>query len=131
MSETIVIAELSKGKMSQTTNELVTAANKLGTNCTIIVPCSDSSVANDATKISGAKKVIAAKSDVFANYDAAAWAEAIDTVAPSGIIITSASAQSKDLAARIAARRSISVVQDVISIDGTTLSTPINDLSAV
>ena len=42
-------------------------------------------------------------SDVFANYDAAAWAEAIDTVAPSGIIITSASAQSKDLAARIAA----------------------------
>ena len=131
MSETIVIAELSKGKMSQTTNELVTAANKLGTNCTIIVPCSDSSIANDATKISGATKVIAAKSDVFANYDAAAWAEAIDTVAPSGIIITSASAQSKDLAARIAARRSISVVQDVISIDGTTLSTPIYSGKAI
>ena len=125
MSETIVIAELSKGKMSHTTNELVTAANKLGTSCTVIVPCLDSSVATEASKISGVTKVIAAKSDVFASYDAAAWAEAIDTVAPSGTMITSASAQSKDLAARIAARRSISVVQDVLSIDGTTLPTPI------
>tara|TARA_B100000927_G_scaffold74988_1_gene59759 strand:+ start:3524 stop:4456 length:933 start_codon:yes stop_codon:yes gene_type:complete len=125
MSDTIVIAELSKGKISQTTNELVTAANQLGSSCTIVVPCADSSVANDATNISGVAKVIAAKSDVFSNYDAAAWAEAIDAVAPSGIIVTSASAQSKDLAARIAARRSISVIQDVISIDGTTLSTPI------
>ena len=125
MSDTIVIAELSKGKISQTTNELVTAANQLGSSCTIVVPCADSSVANDATNISGVTKVIAAKSDVFSNYDAAAWAEAIDAVAPSGIIVTSASAQSKDLAARIAARRSISVIQDVISIDGTTLSTPI------
>ena len=125
MSDTIVIAELSKGKISQTTNELVTAANQLGSSCTIVVPCADSSVANDATNISGVAKVIAAKSDIFSNYDAAAWAEAIDAVAPSGIIVTSASAQSKDLAARIAARRSISVIQDVISIDGTTLSTPI------
>ena len=107
MSDTIVIAELSKGKISQTTNELVTAANQLGSSCTIVVPCADSSVANDATNISGVAKVIAAKSDVFSNYDAAAWAEAIDAVAPSGIIVTSASAQSKDLAARIAARRSI------------------------
>ena len=131
MSDTIVIAELSKGKVSPTTNELVTAANELGSNPTVIVPCSDSSVANDASNISGLTKVIAAKSDVFANYDAAAWAEAIDSVAPAGIVITSASAQSKDLAARIAARRSISVVQDVIAINGTTLSTPIYSGKAI
>ena len=131
MSDTIVIAELSKGKVSPTTNELVTAANELGSNPTVIVPCSDSSVANDASNISGVTKVIAAKSDVFANYDAAAWAEAIDSVAPAGIVITSASAQSKDLAARIAARRSISVVQDVIAINGTTLSTPIYSGKAI
>ena len=35
MSDTIVIAELSKGKISQTTNELVTAAKQLGSSCTI------------------------------------------------------------------------------------------------
>ena len=131
MTETVVIAELSKGKISSTTNELVTAASKLGSNCTIVVPCTESSVANEATNIAGASKVIAAKSDVFANYDASAWAEAIDTVAPSGIIITSASAQSKDLAARLAARRSISVIQDVIEIEGTTLSTPIYSGKAI
>ena len=131
MTETVVIAELSKGKVSSTTNELVTAASKLGSNCTIVVPCTESSVANEASNIAGASKVIAAKSDVFANYDASAWAEAIDAVAPSGIIITSASAQSKDLAARLAARRSISVIQDVIEIEGTTLSTPIYSGKAI
>ena len=131
MTETVVIAELSKGKISSTTNELVTAASKLGSNCTIVVPCTESTVANEASNITGASKVIAAKSPVFANYDAAAWAEAIDAVAPSGIIITSASAQSKDLAARLAARRSISVIQDVIEIEGTTLSTPIYSGKAI
>ena len=131
MTETVVIAELSKGKISSTTNELVTAASKLGSNCTIVVPCTESTVANEASNITGASKVIAAKSPVFANYDAAAWAEAIDAVAPSGIIITSASAQSKDLAARLAARRSMSVIQDVIEIEGTTLSTPIYSGKAI
>ena len=41
------------------------------------------------------------------------------------MIITSASPQSKDLAARLAARRKISVVQDVVSIEGGKLSSPI------
>lgn len=127
MSETIVIAELSKGKISHTTNELVTAAKHLGPNCTLIVPCKDTDIANDASSISGVSKIIAAKSGIFSNYDAAAWAEAIDNVSPSGIIVTSSSTQSKDLAARLAARRSISVVQDVVEIsnDGTVLTSPI------
>ena len=127
MSDTIVIAELSKGKISATTNELVTAANQLGSNCTLVVPCNDSAIANDASSISGVSKIIAAKSGIFSNYDAASWAEALDAVSPSGIIVTSASTQSKDLAARLAARRSISVVQDVVEIsnDGTVLTSPI------
>ena len=75
MTETIVIAELSKGEINTTTNELVSAANLLGDSCTVVVPCTDSSVADKAGKISGVSKVIAAKSSVFGNYDAAAWAE--------------------------------------------------------
>ena len=127
MSETIVIAELSKGRISATTNELVTAAKNLGPNCTLIVPCKDTDIANDASSISGVSKIIAAKSGIFSNYDAAAWAEAIDNVSPSGVIVTSSSTQSKDLAARLAARRSISIVQDVVEIsnDGTVLTSPI------
>ena len=131
MTETVIIAEMNKGKVSSTTNELIGAANLLGSNCTLVIPCTDSSVADEASNISGVAKIIAAKSSVFTNYDASGWAQALDSVAPQGIIVTSASAQSKDLAARIAARRNISVVQDVIAIDGNTLSTPIYSGKAI
>jgi len=131
MTETVVIAEINKGKISPTTNELIRAANILGSDCTLVIPCTDSSLADQASNISGVSKIIAAKSSVFTNYDASGWAQALDSVAPQGIIVTAASAQSKDLAARIAARRNVSVVQDVISIDGTTLSTPIYSGKAI
>ena len=131
MTETVIIAEMNKGKVSSTTNELIGAANLLGSNCTLVIPCTDSSVADEASNISGVAKIIAAKSSVFTNYDASGWAQALDSVAPQGIIVTAASAQSKDLAARIAARRNVSVVQDVVSIDGTTLSTPIYSGKAI
>ena len=131
MTETVIIAEMNKGKVSSTTNELISAANLLGSNCTLVIPCTDSSVADEASNISGVAKIIAAKSSVFTNYDASGWAQALDSVAPQGIIVTSASAQSKDLAARIASRRNISVVQDVIAIDGNILSTPIYSGKAI
>jgi len=131
MTETVVIAEINKGKVSPTTNELISAANILGSDCTLVIPCTDSSLADQVSNISGVSKIIAAKSSVFTNYDASGWAQALDSVAPQGIIVTAASAQSKDLAARIAARRNVSVVQDVISIDGTTLSTPIYSGKAI
>lgn len=131
MTDTVVIAELSKGEINNTTNELVSAAQELGGNCVIVVPCTDSTMADNAAKISGVSKVIAAKSDIFSNYDAAAWAEALDSVMPDGVIVTAASAQSKDLAARLAARRGISVIQDVIAIDGGILSTPIYSGKAI
>ena len=125
MSETIVIAEIVKGAVNPTTSELITAANALGSQPTVIVPCADASVADGAAQFSGSAKVIAAKSDVFSNYDAAGWAAALDAVAPAGVLITSASPQSKDLAARLAARRGISVVQDVVKIEGGNLTSPI------
>lgn len=125
MTELIVIAEIAKGTIHTTTSELVTAANALGGSPMIIVPCTDASVADAAGSIAGASKVIAAKSDAFAHYDAAAWAEALDAVAPQGIILTSATPQSKDLAARLAARRNLSVVQDVVAIRENQLTSPV------
>ena len=125
MTETIVIAEIVKGAIHPTTAELITAALALGSQPVVIVPCTDASVADGASQLSGAARILAAKSDVFSNYDAAGWASALDEVAPAGIIITSASPQSKDLAARLAARRGISVVQDVVEIEGGNLTSPI------
>ena len=66
----------------------------------------------------GAGSIIAAKSEAFTHYDAKGWASALDAVVPQGTLITGASPQSKDLAARLAARRGLSVVQDAVAIDG-------------
>lgn len=124
MTETIVIAEMSNDAVHPSTAELVTAAMKLGQAPTLIVPCTDAGVADGALGM-GASSIIAAKSEVFSNYDAAGWAEAIDAVAPKGVIVTSASPQSKDLAARLAARRTVSVVQDAVAIEGTNITSPL------
>ncbi|MDP6333232.1 MAG: electron transfer flavoprotein subunit alpha/FixB family protein [Candidatus Poseidoniaceae archaeon] len=125
MTDTIVIAELNKGSIHSTTKELVSAAQMLGNSCTVVVPCTDSSIADSICSTSGVEKVIVAKSNIFANYDASGWASAIDSVTPEGIIIASASPQSKDLAARLAARRKISVVQDVVAIQDGKLTSPV------
>ena len=71
MSETVIIAETTAGAVAPATAELVTAAVGMGANPTVIVPCTDAGAAN-ATGFAGVARVIAAKSDVFAAYDAAA-----------------------------------------------------------
>ena len=124
MSESIIIAETGKGSGSAVTAELVRAAIALGTNPTVIVPCTDAAMADNAG-YDGVARTIAVKGSCFENYDAASWASAIDAAAPSGIIIAAATPQSKDIAARIAAKRNLSVVQDVVSIDGMNLTSPI------
>lgn len=124
MSESIIIAETSKGNISGVTSELVTASIALGKNPTVLVPCTDSSIAENAG-YEGVAKTIAVKGSCFQNYDAASWASAIDAAAPQGTIIVAATPQSKDLAARIAARRGLSVVQDVVEINGNNLTSPV------
>ena len=73
----------------------------------------------------GAGNIIAAKSGAFAHYDASGWASALDGVIPMGTIITGASPQSKDMAARLAARRNIPVVQDAVKIQDGTITSPV------
>ena len=124
MSESVIIAETSKGSIAPVTAELVSAAIALGTSPTVVVPCTDASIA-DGAGYDGVNKTIAVKGDCFANYDAASWAAAIDAAAPPGIIIAAATPQSKDVAARVAARRGLSIVQDVVAISGMNLTSPI------
>jgi electron transfer flavoprotein alpha subunit len=124
MTQTIVIAEMNNNAVHPTTAELVTAAMAIGDAPTVIVPCTDASVANGAANM-GAATIIAAKSGAFTHYDAGGWAEALDAVAPQGTVITGASPQSKDLAARIAARRNLAVIQDAVAIDGNSITSPV------
>ena len=124
MTQTIVIAEMNNNAVHPSTAELVSAANTLGGEPTLVVPCTDASQASGAAGM-GAATIIAAKSGAFAHYDASGWAEALDAVVPQGTIITGASPQSKDLAARLAARRNLSVVQDAVKIEGGSITSPV------
>ena len=124
MTQTIVIAEMSNNAVHPSTAELVSAALTFGGEPTLVVPCTDAGQADGAAGM-GAGNIIAAKSAAFAHYDASGWAAALDAVIPHGTIITGASPQSKDLAARLAARRGISVVQDAIAIEGSNITSPV------
>jgi electron transfer flavoprotein alpha subunit len=125
MTEIIVIAETKDGIISPVTSELVSAATVLGGNPIVIVPGVDDSASISGAAISGVSKVIACVGEQFSNYDAAAWANAIDACAPAGVIICAATQNGKDLASRLAARRAVSVVQDVVAIEGGVLTSPI------
>lgn len=124
MTQTIVIAEMNNNAVHPSTAELVSAAMTMGGAPTIVVPCTDAGQAGGAANMGGAN-IIAAKSDAFAHYDASAWAAALDAVVPQGTVLTGASPQSKDMAARLAARRSLSVVQDAVQINGNQITSPV------
>jgi electron transfer flavoprotein alpha subunit len=124
MTQTIVIAEMNNNAVHPSTAELVSAAKIFGGEPTIVVPCTGAGQASGAAGM-GAANIIAAKSGAFAHYDASGWAEALDAVVPQGTIITGASPQSKDLAARLAARRNLSVVQDAVKIEGSSITSPV------
>ena len=121
----VIIAETKDGKLHPGTAELVTAANTLGGGITVVVPAGDDSPAAAAAEISGVEWVIALVGDCFSTYDASSWAIAVDAASPAGNLLLSASAEGKDLAARLAARRGISVVQNVISIEGGNVTYPV------
>ncbi len=124
MTQTIVIAEMSNNTVHASTAELVSAAIALGGEPTLVIPCTDATQADGASGM-GAASILAAKSSVFSHYDASGWAAALDAVIPQGTIVTGASPQSKDLAARLAARRGVSVVQDAMAIEGGNITSPV------
>lgn len=124
MTQTIVIAEMSNNTVHPSTAELVSAAMTFGDRPTLVVPCTASDQADGAAGM-GAGGIIAAVSPGFATYDAKGWAEALDAISPHGTVITGASPQSKDLAARLAARRNIAVVQDAVAIEGSNVTSPV------
>ena len=103
MTNKIVIAELTKGTVNASTAELVSAAQAMGGDVTVVVPCTDASMADAVSGYDGVSKVIAVKSDVFAGNDSSGWASALDSAMPAGTVLFLATARSKDVASRLAA----------------------------
>ena len=123
MSESIIIAETSKGAIAPVTAELVSAAIALGTSPTVVVPCTDASVAEGAG-YEGVSRTIAVKGACFENYDAASWASTSMRLHHLELY-----SQQQHLNPRMLQQGLqhvvVSIVQDVVSIDGGNLTSPI------
>ena len=126
MGEIIILADVINNVLKESTSEVVSAAISLGGNPIVIVPgTSPDAAASTVATFDGVTSVIALQGDCFATYDSAAWCEAIASVSPPGHLLTSSTSIGKELASRLAASRNATVIQDVISIDGNTITHPI------
>ncbi|MBT4059851.1 MAG: electron transfer flavoprotein subunit alpha/FixB family protein [Euryarchaeota archaeon] len=119
-----IIAETQGNGLHAVTNQLVGAASSLGASPTVL--CGGGVGADEAAGIAGVGKVLSVTGDCFSTFDGGAWAAAFDAAAGSGVIVGAATAQGRDVVARIAARRGIPVVQDVVSMSpGLNMTHPI------
>ena len=124
-----IIAESAGDSLHPTTAQLVGAASSLGNGSTVI--CPGGIGAAEAATIAGVEKVISVIGDCFSTFDGGAWASAINSVC-NGIIFASASPIGREVAARIAAKRGIPIIQDATELaDGITITRPIYSGKAV
>ena len=96
----------------------------MGGEVTVVVPCVDPSSADAVSSYDGVAKVIAVKSEVFGGHDSSGWASALDSAIPvvqfSVLLQHAARMLHLDLLPE-----EVFVVQDVVSIDGNNLTSPI------
>ena len=124
-----IIAESAGDSLHPTTAQLVGAASSLGNGSTVI--CPGGIGAAEAATITGVEKVISVIGDCFSTFDGGAWASAINSVC-NGVIFASASPIGREVAARIAAKRGIPIIQDATGLaDGITITRPIYSGKAV
>ena len=118
-----IIAETNGDSLHPTTYQLIGAAASMGSNSTVICPNGEG--ASEAAKINGVEKVISATGDCFSVFDGGAWASALSSMCGEMILI-SASPNGREIGSRIAAKKGIPIIQDVVSMtEGITVSRPI------
>tara|TARA_B100001750_G_scaffold237380_1_gene242402 strand:+ start:226 stop:1149 length:924 start_codon:yes stop_codon:yes gene_type:complete len=122
--EITIIAETQGNQLHAVTRQLVGAASSLGVSPTVLCPSGIG--ADEASGIAGVGKVLSVNGDCFSTFDGGAWATAFDAAADEGVIMGAATAKGRDVVSRIASRRSIPVVQDVVALsDGLKMTHPI------
>ena len=89
------------------------------------VICPNGVGSSEASKINGVEKVISVTGDCFNIFDGGAWASALSSMCGEMILI-SASPNGREIGSRIAAKKGIPIIQDVVSMtEGITVSRPI------
>ena len=111
-----IIAENTGNSLHIITSQLAGAATTLGMKSQII--CPNGIGADEAAMITGVTKVTSVLGDCFGVFDSTAWEDAISSSIEEGvgIILASATPQGRELAAVIAAKRNIPIVQDAVAL---------------
>ena len=124
-----IIAETNGDTLHPTTYQLIGAASSVGSKSIVI--CPNGRAASEASEINGVDKVISVVGDCFDIFDGGAWSAALNSVCE-GKILISASPNGREIGARLAAKRDIPVIQDIVSIsEGLTVERPIYSGKAV
>jgi electron transfer flavoprotein alpha subunit len=121
MSEVLVLVEQVDGEVKKVTNELLTAARRLGEPSAVVVGAPGTAAkVRDALAGYGAAKVYAAESDDATGYLVTPKVDALAAVAatasPAAVLI-SGSSEGKEVAGRLAVRLGSGLLVDVIDID--------------
>lgn len=119
MSKTLVIAEISGGKLKKTTLSAVAFANKAGRPFDILAIGANTAAAVAELKTYGAGTVHVADAANLANYVGEAFTPTVAALAQSGgysVVAVTASSFGKDLAPRVAARLGAGFASDIAGV---------------
>lgn len=120
MARTLIIAEHTKGQIKKATLSSLTAASKIGGGYSIAVVGKDVKGVADTYAKYGAEKVFIIDGEVFKTYIAENYAEAIAQLIRSQnfeFVFGSATAFTKDLIPRIAAKFDAGMASEVLAIE--------------
>lgn len=120
MARILIIAEHTKGQIKKATLSSLTAASKVGGGYSIVVVGKDVKGIADAYAKYGAEKVFIIEGEVFRNYIAENYAEAIAQLIRSQnfeFVFGSATAFTKDLIPRIAAKFDAGMASEVLAME--------------
>ena len=121
MAEVLVLVEHADGALKKVTSELITAARVLGEPAAVVVGkpgTADPLV--DGLKAAGAAKIYVAESDTAENYLITPSVDVLAALAESAspaAVLLAASADGKEIAARLAARIGSGLLVDVVGVE--------------
>jgi len=122
MSEVLVLVDFAAGEVKKVTHELLTAARALGEPSAVVVGAPGSAAkARENLARYGAAKIYVAESEDAASYltkpSVDVLAALVSRVSPAAVLVA-ASADGKEIAARLAVRTGSGLLSDVVGLDG-------------
>jgi electron transfer flavoprotein alpha subunit len=121
MAEVLVLVDSADGIVKKSTFELLTAARSLGEPSAVVVGAPGTAAALTGQLAEyGAGKVYVAESDDIADYSVAPKAEALAAVvaqASPAAVLVAATAENKEVAARLAFKIGSGVLTDAVAVD--------------